>query len=128
MKPEGDLELGAAGVAAVAARRRAHKKAGMRHHDGQKRSWWSRAWRGKEEYRKTDNVSGSRGSSLKDESTDVDGPPPTLSPRYAPRDPIVSAHRSFPNPIAFAACLGYWRGFGRGVGGFGVGWIEGKYT
>jgi hypothetical protein len=81
MKPEGDLELGAAGVAAVAARRQAHKKADMRHHDGQKRSWWSRAWRGKEEYRKTDNVSGSRGSSLKDESTDVDGPPPTLSPR-----------------------------------------------
>ena len=76
MKPEGDLELGAAGVAAVAARRRAHKKAGMRHHDGQKRSWWSRAWRGKEEYRKTDNVSGP------DESTDVDGPPPTLSPRF----------------------------------------------
>jgi hypothetical protein len=61
MKPEGDLELGAVGVAAVAARRRAHKKAGMRHHDGQKRSWWSRAWRGKEEYRKTDNVSGSPG-------------------------------------------------------------------
>ena len=61
MKPDGDLELGATRVAAVAAqklRRRAHKKAGMRYHDGQKRSWWSRAWRGKEEYRKTtDNVS-----------------------------------------------------------------------
>ena len=46
--------------------------------------------------------------------------PTTLSLRYAPKDPIVSAHRSFPKPFAFAACMGYWRGFGWGVGGFGV--------
>ena len=53
-------------------------------------------------------------------------PPP--SPRATPLKTLVSRPTG-PSPnYAFAACLGYWRGFGWGVGGFGVGWIEGKYT
>ena len=51
-------------------------------------------------------------------------PPP--SPRATPLKTLVSRPTG-PSPnYAFAACLGYWRGFGWGVGGFGVGWIEGK--